>query len=273
MRILLAAIAIGVGIPALGQDGSWSAIERACSGEVGDKAAIEACTRIIGSRNYNRQGISDAYYNRALSHGRLGDINNALRDYTQALNIHPTPESYRNRGNIYARRKQWDSAIADFKNAQRLDPKNADMYFSLGKVYLALGQRHMFHQTFAAGFVYAQSPENLAIRAEVFLEEGKVTDALNDLNAAVKEDPSFCWLRLIRGDIHLRLKDKKAGVEDYSAGRDCQDDEGRAVFLARLAELDGRHGEARKLYEDALKADLGSELHDRVRQYIAKLPR
>jgi len=44
-------------------------------------------------------------------------------------------EVYYNRGNTYAKNGQYDNAISDFTKAIEINPKHADAYYSRGVVY------------------------------------------------------------------------------------------------------------------------------------------
>jgi tetratricopeptide (TPR) repeat protein len=49
-------------------------------------------------------------------------------------------EAYRSRGVAYAKRREYDRAIADYDKAIDLDPKNAKAYYQRGYVYDIMGE-------------------------------------------------------------------------------------------------------------------------------------
>src|SRR2546422_6975662 len=70
---------------------------RACDTKSGQEG-IDACTRLI--KLYPKMAF--AYYNRAINYSRKGDIDLAIADYTTAIELQPTENSfYNNRGSAY----------------------------------------------------------------------------------------------------------------------------------------------------------------------------
>src|SRR5689334_7446036 len=71
-----------------------------CDTDGGGARAISACTELI------RRDPTDyiAYYNRRNAHQDLGDRDQAIADYTKAIDIVPSyVAAYNNRGNAYLR--------------------------------------------------------------------------------------------------------------------------------------------------------------------------
>jgi tetratricopeptide (TPR) repeat protein len=91
-----------------------------------------------------RQDARNAKYlnDRGLAYFRKGAnfFDNALADYTLALSS-TTSDAFKsvfhsNRGLIYRSRAQYDQALAEFNEAERLDPKNGGIYIDRGRVKL-----------------------------------------------------------------------------------------------------------------------------------------
>jgi tetratricopeptide (TPR) repeat protein len=58
------------------------------------------------------------YHNRAVVYEKKGQYDQAISDYTKALEIDPNlADAYHNRGVVYGRENQPDQAISDFTEA------------------------------------------------------------------------------------------------------------------------------------------------------------
>jgi tetratricopeptide (TPR) repeat protein len=78
---------------------------------------IEGCSALI-SRAPND---ATAYHNRAVAHGLAGDLDNAIADYSKAIEIEPSSASaYENRGHAYAMKGEHDRAAQDQAKADKL---------------------------------------------------------------------------------------------------------------------------------------------------------
>jgi tetratricopeptide (TPR) repeat protein len=68
------------------------------------------------------------------------DIDKAIADYTQAINLEPTNAPiYFRRGNAYYGKGNYDQAIADYTKAIRLEPDNTRAYYNRSLAYSAKG--------------------------------------------------------------------------------------------------------------------------------------
>ncbi len=77
---------------------------------------------------------------RASDHMDAGDYDSAIADYTEAIRLDPTrADAYFWRGEVYRGKDDFDSAIADYTQAIRLDPKDAVAYFERGIAYCVKG--------------------------------------------------------------------------------------------------------------------------------------
>jgi tetratricopeptide (TPR) repeat protein len=68
--------------------------------------------------------FADAYYNRGVAYAKKSQYDQAISDYTKALEINPKfAEAYYNRGVAYGRKGQLDRAMEDYTRALEIDPK------------------------------------------------------------------------------------------------------------------------------------------------------
>ena len=84
------------------------------------------------------------YYNRGNVYLKRGQFQTAVADYDKAIALDPEfAMAYNNRGLAYAGQYQFDRAIADYSKAIELDPKLAVAYDNRGLMYRDKGElRH-----------------------------------------------------------------------------------------------------------------------------------
>src|ERR1700741_3153535 len=91
------------------------------------RTAVAAEAPSMDAEAYNHRGI--AYY-------KQGQYDQAIADYTKALQIKPSDaEVYNNRGVVYGVTGQYDQAISDFTKALEINPKYAEAYNNRAYAY------------------------------------------------------------------------------------------------------------------------------------------
>jgi tetratricopeptide (TPR) repeat protein len=111
-----------------------------CRRQIGD-ATLDACDRIINSRQYPTRDVADAYINRGQQYYTLRNYNRAAADFTSAIALDPYhPIAYGNRGNVKHVLGQLDAAIADYSRAIELDRGYTSAYTGRGIMYERQGR-------------------------------------------------------------------------------------------------------------------------------------
>ncbi|MBR8830137.1 MAG: hypothetical protein N5P05_002795 [Chroococcopsis gigantea SAG 12.99] len=96
------------------------------------------------------------YYQRALSHESLGDVEAAIADYTQAIKCDPQwPTAYHNRGMLYAELGNRKAAVEDLRQA-------AKFYFDKGDLDNYKVARELFKQYYSIDFINSHALLNEA---------------------------------------------------------------------------------------------------------------
>lgn len=91
----------------------------------GDNArAIEILTQALAlSDGLTNADRGQVHYNRGLAQQRVGNLDAAIEDYTQAVRLSPTDSfSFFNRGTAYEAAGDMNCAVADYADAVRLNP-------------------------------------------------------------------------------------------------------------------------------------------------------
>ncbi len=158
------------------------AVEFICREEDTDhESAVAACNTLIEIEQ-DAEILWRFYNNRGVHTAHLGDIQQAIEDYTQALAIYPNAISYGNRGAEHTGLEQFDSALQDFNDALELDPNLAWVKADRGHAFYLMGD-------------YQQ--------------------AISDLNEAIAGDPTLSRAHHYRGSAHCALGNQSQAVSDW----------------------------------------------------------
>ena len=88
-------------------------------------AACQAWAAEVGTAQY--------YYEQGDEHFKAGNLDQAITDYTRALEINPRYDvAYNNRGIAYRQKGQYDQAISDYNRALKINPRLAEAYYNRG---------------------------------------------------------------------------------------------------------------------------------------------
>ncbi len=161
---------------------------------------------------------------RALKAGKLDEAEKAFRS---VLARDPTSAYvHNNLGIVLQERREHEQAVAEFREAARLDPRYVAPRILLGASLLALG---------------------------------RVSEAQNELERAVKLAPKEPLARLQLAKVEERTGDWTSAVEQYQALRELKPDEPEYVYALGsaylhlsewcLRELDRRDGGAARLFQ------------------------
>jgi tetratricopeptide (TPR) repeat protein len=102
--------------------------------------AIPACTGIIEANGETREDMAGAFHNRALAWHHKGDLDRAITDYDEAIELNPNySNAFGGRANVYASMGELDRAIADKDKAIDLNPTNTRIFFFRGVLYFRKG--------------------------------------------------------------------------------------------------------------------------------------
>ena len=144
--------------------------------------AIAACTRAIASRRYSGSNLAKIYKNRGNAYYDKKDYDRAIADYSEVIRLDPKYAlAFYNRGLAYYDKGDLDRAIADSSEAIRLDPKHALAFYNRGIAYDA---------------------------------KGGVDRAIADYNEAIRLDPKLDLAFASRGYAYFSLGDFTSSASD-----------------------------------------------------------
>lgn len=120
-----AAILASLGWLTLRQTGIW-------------KDSITLWTYVIAEEP---ERVPLAYNNRGLALSNSGQLDDAIRDFSAAIDLNPyNLRYYHNRGEAFGKKGEFDKALRDYDRAIALDPQDASVFLSRGLTYFSAGQ-------------------------------------------------------------------------------------------------------------------------------------
>lgn len=129
-----------------------------------------------------------AYVNRGIAYGKNGEYDEAIADFTKALELEPNNMSaYCNRGLAYLEKGVPDQAIANFTKALELEPNNIFAYRNRGLAYL-----------------YKYDPDKA------------IEDFTKILDEQHHDDAEAAGAYLLRGFAYILKRDYDKAIADYS---------------------------------------------------------
>ena len=85
-------------------------------------------SRIL-QRSSNYPSVPEAYYNRAIAYTKVGNLNEALVDFTKVIELNPTnPAGYHNRAVCFYQLKEYNKAWEGVRKAEELGAKVIPSY-------------------------------------------------------------------------------------------------------------------------------------------------
>jgi tetratricopeptide (TPR) repeat protein len=176
-------------------------------------ADYETCLKL-------RPNFASAYNNRGLIFMRKGDLDRAFEEFDLAVKYPANNQSryihLYNRARVQTYRKQYDAALADFAEAQKLNPDGSQVANYRCITYTEMKK---FDEALAdCNDALAKSPKSiytLTSRGNAYLAKGDLDAALNDYNEALKVNPNYIRAHAYRGELFEKRRDVAAARSDY----------------------------------------------------------
>lgn len=161
------------------------------------------------------------YYNRGLLNLKTNHGEEAIRDFTKAIELKQYVKAYVGRGNAYYRQKDLSKAMADANEALRQEPSNPRAAFLLANCYDDLNQLDKALYYYNA--CISSSPEESLFYMRRAIVRGKQQNfqaCLQDLDACIKLKPDEAEAYYWRGVARINLKQDPCGdfKEAYQNG-------------------------------------------------------
>ena len=187
--------------------------------QLGDPRALEDATRIVSLEQVNR------WYRigqRGSMHLYFGDRTAAERDYQRAVDLAPEEDTDKtNRASMFAAAGNYEAAMSGFAAAlaeEEPDDRDTVLYCRCwARVYLNR-DLDLARNDCDEALRLEESGLTYYTRGILGLRQGRYQDAWNDLDAAVRFDPSDGYRRYARGFAAAGLGRANEAAEDWMAG-------------------------------------------------------
>ena len=205
-----------------------------CGSSRDPQAVIAACTRTLeGHPDAPARARAVGYYDRGNAYMDLNQWNEAIADFSQAIEIDPRHASaYQNRAFVYAMINDAEHASADASKVIELEPKNAKAYKIRGLSEEALGKWDAAIADFTQQIALVHSDDH-AYYNRGFAEysgKGELDRAIADFSQAIKLNPKQVDAFVYRG-IAWRLKgDIQRAIADHGGAIRVDPRNGAAFF-------------------------------------------
>jgi tetratricopeptide (TPR) repeat protein len=204
--------------------------------------AIRGCTNIITAGPESHGDLATVYLIRALAYQQKGDVDRAVADYENAIELDPNQFAvYYAAGLLHGRKGEYDREIADETKAIELNPQFALAYANRGIAYGKTGNpdREIADETKAIE-LNPQLVEAYLNRGAAYGHKGSYDQALADESKAIdlKPDDGYGYygrgvINAVKGDPAKALADFRAAAQLAPPSDPLRDD-----ALARAADLE-----------------------------------
>ena len=133
------------------------------------------------------------YFNRALAHLNMGDLDRSIADADQAIQLNPAvATAYCLRGLTWRLKKECEKAIADFDDAIRLSPNSAKIFINRGDTWLDMDEWEKAMSDFGEA-IYLDPNDAAAFfnRGRAWINHEKWGEAVLDFNQSIDNDANY----------------------------------------------------------------------------------
>jgi protein O-mannosyl-transferase len=206
-----------------------------------------------------------AHNNLGLAFYKIGKYDEAVRHYSEALNIKPDfSGAHNNLGNALTNQGKTTEAIAHYKQALKINPAYIKAHINLGNVLKEEGNYNeaIYHYS----EVLKAVPDFADIHSymgNVRYRQRQTAEAISHYSMAIEFNPEYAEAHNNLANVLLEQKDYKKAIRHYKAALEV--DPTNPLYLNNMGSAlseSGRFSEAVRYFSEALKIDPDSaEVH------------
>jgi len=226
MRLRFFAIAVGAALMLLSPAAQAQPSPQwpSCTGVPGVDwdQQIRGCSTLIESGRETPPRLAKAYDSRGIAYAKKADYDRAIADFSAAIRLDPNNAGYySNRGNAYNDKGDHARAIADLNEAIRLDPKFATAYNNRCWARFLMGRDldQALADCTASLRLSPNQADTINTRGVIQLKLGAYDRAIADFSAAIAMNPKDAGSLYARGLAKLRSGDSAGGEADIAAAK------------------------------------------------------
>jgi tetratricopeptide (TPR) repeat protein len=187
-------------------------------------------------------------YERALTHFRAGDNDQAIAMFSQAIRLDPgLAEAWHYRGYAYELKGDYDRAIDDYTEAIRLNASYAKAFNGRAVAYFKKGD---YNKAIIDYNRAIQLDPDRSTLSDVYIGRGRAYSkkedhdrSIADFSRAIQLNPTDAYLYRSRGFEYGRMGETEKAIADYTEAIRLEPESkialhGRAIQYARKGELD-----------------------------------
>jgi tetratricopeptide (TPR) repeat protein len=231
-------------------------------------AEFESATRLDPNSKLARLGLG------ALK-ARMDRLDDALKEFKEVLRLDPmNVQAYLRSARVLISKKELGAAQQNAESALRIDPKAPLAHLILGHISLLRNDLSTAKEHFSK--TLALNPRLVRARIQIaaaLRHEGKLSDALAQLNAAVRIEPQNASSYDALGKLHLARKDFASAREAFDKAIEFRPESERDNFetLFGLAEALIANGELDRAEETLRKLPARTESRSNLHKLWADL--
>jgi len=212
-------------------------------------------------------------YNMGLFHLNRNNPDEAIRYFNSALALNPRYDLALNAlGLAYSMKGNFEEAVRQYQNCININPALTEVHNNLGTAYQEMGLIDKAEQEFrvAISDVNYRSKElpyyNLA---RLYLEQGKVEEALSYIERSIEINKSFRMGYNLRGNILERLSRYEEAIESYkTALKNLEGDVDISFNLAVAYFKNNELSKAKEIFEKIYPRVSDLEIKKKIDEYL-----
>jgi tetratricopeptide (TPR) repeat protein len=158
-----------------------------------------------------------AYAKRGLIYYNNNQPDLAHSDFSKAIEVNPRyGVLYFYRGNIYLEQQKLEQAIGEYTKSVELDPLDGDVWFNRAVCYKKLGKYDLALADYAKAI--ALSPKDVDVynnRGHVYFLQEQYDQALADYTKAIELNPTLPGAYVFRGNTYRRKDQLELAIKDH----------------------------------------------------------
>lgn len=163
---------------------------------------------------------AEAYVERGNQLFKYGYLDQAIADYTKAIELKPTlPDAYNNRGLVYNWQKKWQLAIADLSKAIQLSPQNPLYYKNRAVAYSSVNLDLALADLAMALKYDPKDASTWNAKGLIRVKNGSGSGylfSIDDFSEAIKLRPDYAEAYKNRGDSYRQGQKYELSIADYT---------------------------------------------------------
>lgn len=199
--IALVGIALALGWTATGAFAAGKPRDACFDADSTPDQTIAGCNIVLKQRKTeSTTSVAHAFYNRGLAYKRKEDYDRAIADFTDAIRLDPSDaDMFRNRGSAYDDAEQYDRALADYDQSIKLDPSSASSFVNRGVTHANKGDDDRAIRDFDEA-IRLDPKRGLTYYSRTLAQErlGRLDQALADIDEAFRLEPGDTDVQAVR---------------------------------------------------------------------------